>query len=1334
MKLKKTAAFIIALSMLIGLLSVFPASALAPVTGYAEEILVDESFDSASYDNALLKIENGNIAEGSVNFELIGKSGLALNASMNLAKTKQYIIDFELATDVSYTDPWTATFIGVRNVRAAAAPWDAENGTWLGITKDKLILWHSYEDSKWAASDAKEGIHYALADNAFDVTNAAYRVIYDSSSAEIYIDQAKDGDYQLMATVTVKDNKGSISVGDTTLASARTFTENQANRYFALWNYKAESEEDDPLKPAEKPKKDDKSEGETGDAAEGETPLPEEETKIIKLGSFKARYYANLLMTDEQRTLLTENKAEIEEIIAKFGTDERLYYDSSVDKDALNALIVQINELLERDQVFESDYNELATNISAALSVLIDQTAVDAYIARFAGFESTLVIMKADSQYKAEDIEKIEAAIESAKDIVNADVLTPTIMDEAFNKVASMFTALGVCTEDGIPATSISFTDSSYDYTKFSADWYTRGSGAESDVAVSGENGALIKMDWDWNKMRYMMQYKQKYSNYSVQATITKITGSAFTMGVRQNYTADTFEQDSGSPSLIGGVGTGVAFISTSFTSNFNTVYIGLKNISDKNDKNPPRATYEIDLTKIPGALSNSDKTATFLIKDMDDLIEFYVVTNVGTDEEEKVKLGAIYFSLEKSGNQYTKGILANSITGEEKSFSGIEISSPAETVHGFSARSCVIGVKNYKLCTNLAPSEERITSDGKSDPNSVTFVTEDDSLVFDENETKGFGVHAEFDRVKVYGKDSYLPGTIDVRNESATTISTLLGDEIVAIDPVEGKIKAVKRGTELVTVTYKGVNKEFKHGYLLTVDPAYSAPAEDNLFDKRIVGAEIANADAFKSVDKDASMIPVIDYVLPNGETGVLSDEYYVSYMSSDDDVISYDNAIGKYVAKKVGTARIWAEISYNAGMTSDKISTDAVSVEVTEPGTMTPGTSVAGAINDLYYNAADSTITPGEYKEYIENAIKDGIEISYGKTDDDKLVNAMLIKNEMAELNAVPTEEELAGVIAKALELRKVYDVLTNEQSNADDLKDILFAGGSKNSLGISLTEFKSLTSAKATRAVTRVFNQLMKEDPEKLTVSKVADIMDTVIDSVDNGGGSGSGGVTNETKKNTGGGGVGVGSITTKPNTSSTVKKPLLTGDSAKAQAEKFGDIADAAWAKEAIGSLAYEGVVSGYEDGTIRPNTEITRDEFVKLLVMALSVEVKDGAAVPYSDIAAGSWQAPYIAAATEAGIVSGTGTLTFGSGETITRQDMATMIYRAILKLKLTLPNDKLTAFRDAEMIAGYATEAVNKLAAAGVVSGMGDDTFAPGACATRAQAISMIFAVRSLMK
>lgn len=149
--------------------------------------------------------------------------------------------------------------------------------------------------------------------------------------------------------------------------------------------------------------------------------------------------------------------------------------------------------------------------------------------------------------------------------------------------------------------------------------------------------------------------------------------------------------------------------------------------------------------------------------------------------------------------------------------------------------------------------------------------------------------MNAEFDKLKIYGKLGYVAGTVDVKDSSATTITTGLGDKIVAVDAAAGTIKGVKRGTDLITATYKGATKDFVENHVVTVDGAYTAPAEDSVFDKRIVSAKIANASAFKSVDEGLSVIPVIDYTLPNGDEGVLSDEYYVAYKSSDDSVIAF-------------------------------------------------------------------------------------------------------------------------------------------------------------------------------------------------------------------------------------------------------------------------------------------------------------------------------------------------------------------------------------------------------------------------------------------------------------
>lgn len=1318
MKLKKTIAFIIALSMIVGLFFTLPSLALTPVTGYAEEVVADESFDEDSYDTAVLSVENGNISEGSLNFKLLGKASLSLNRSIDTSVAKQYIIDFEMSVDEEYSDPWSAAFIGIKTVRAGSTPWGADNGTWLGITKDKLILWHSYEDSKWGKDSAQEGIHYLTLENTFDVSDAAYRIIYEGSGAELYIDDDKDGVYDLLASVKKTSDKGMLTVGDVTLASARAFSETQSSSYFSLCTVKtAVSEEEDPLAPAPK-NPGTSSEGEEGTATE---------TTLVKIASFKAVYYKDLLLTEEERAELESDLSDINEVIAKYGTEDRLYYDSSVDLTLFNQLAEKIEDILTREDALSSEYDELSAEIAKAFSNCVDQAAVDAYLASFDAFISTLDSIKDDPKYSQQDIEDIKALIDQAKAVVDADVLSPTIMEKAYNNVSEKFLSMGVYTLEGTPTYSQSFTNSSYSYSEFSSEWYEVGSN-QAGVPVSGENGAEIKMDWKDNR-RYAMQFRKSYDNYSVQATITKLVSGRLAMSIRQSLGANTYEEDLQSPSLCGG---DESIFIANRAGDLSSVYIGVKKVARVSSSvldYALRTMTEIDLTQIEGALSNSNKTATFLIKDMEDVIEFYVVT-----PERNVRVATIYFNPEMEGSKYTKGTLINNISNDEQSFSGVSIPKASASVINFSGRDGRFGVKDFKINTNILPAEDRLTGDGKTDPKGVELSTNDGSFDFSVGDEKKFAFNADFDVLKYYGKDEYTSGLIDVRNMSAASISTLVDGYVIDVDPSGGKITAVGRGTELLKGAYTTANAVYSDTKLVNVDTeSYTAPSESNVLTSRIVDVEIANAEVFRSLDEGVTAIPVVRYTLPNGAIDYLSSEYYADFKSSDEDIIAYDAAAGKFVAKKAGLAQIWVETPYKVGTSSDKATSTKVTVEVTEAGTMTPGVSYIGVAKDLLEKAGNNSVTPGEYKDYIDDAIAAGLDISYGNTEDDKLINSMLIRNEIAELEADATEEKIVQAISRALAVREVYDVMISEESNADDLRDILFKGSDNtNKLGIDISDFNDLSSTKASRAITRVFTQLQKKEPEELSVSKIKKIMDTIVESVAEGGGTSGGSVSNDTRK-------GLGSTVfvapaTSTSTSTNTSAPLLSGDEAVRQAEKFTDIGSAAWAKEAIGALAYEGVVSGYEDGTIRPNNEITRDEFVKLLVCALSLDVDANAVNTYSDIEAGAWQIPYVMAATNAGVVSGTGTLTFGSGDTITRQDMATMVYRAVLKIKLTLPGENAAAFKDAEMISGYALEAVSKLSGAGIISGMGDDSFAPGAHATRAQAIIMLYGVRSLMK
>ncbi len=177
-------------------------------------------------------------------------------------------------------------------------------------------------------------------------------------------------------------------------------------------------------------------------------------------------------------------------------------------------------------------------------------------------------------------------------------------------------------------------------------------------------------------------------------------------------------------------------------------------------------------------------------------------------------------------------------------------------------------------------------------------------------------------------------------------------------------------------------------------------------------------------------------------------------------------------------------------------------------------------------------------------------------------------------------------------------------------------------------------------------------------------------------------------------------------------------------------KFADAkADAPWAYEAILALADKGVVSGYEDRTFRANNTVTREEYVKMLVVALGIYDENAISL-FTDASSGNWYDTYIASAVNNGIVNGISETEFGVGANITRQDMAVIAYRAIQTLGKTLPDVQETVlFNDEADISDYASDAVDELQQANIINGMGDGIFAPKANANRAQAAYIIYSI-----
>ena len=185
---------------------------------------------------------------------------------------------------------------------------------------------------------------------------------------------------------------------------------------------------------------------------------------------------------------------------------------------------------------------------------------------------------------------------------------------------------------------------------------------------------------------------------------------------------------------------------------------------------------------------------------------------------------------------------------------------------------------------------------------------------------------------------------------------------------------------------------------------------------------------------------------------------------------------------------------------------------------------------------------------------------------------------------------------------------------------------------------------------------------------------------------------------------------------------VSAPIQTAAPEKTEIE-FEDISLAEWARVSVMYLYNRNIVAMPEERLFRPNDSITREEFVKLLVMALG-EFDENAQADFADVEQGAWYAPYVASAKNAGIAAGDDSGCFGVGRSITREDMAAMIYRAAGS---RLSAEQTASFIDADEISDYAKESVTVLANAGIINGIGDGRFAPKDTATRAQAAVIIY-------
>jgi hypothetical protein len=173
--------------------------------------------------------------------------------------------------------------------------------------------------------------------------------------------------------------------------------------------------------------------------------------------------------------------------------------------------------------------------------------------------------------------------------------------------------------------------------------------------------------------------------------------------------------------------------------------------------------------------------------------------------------------------------------------------------------------------------------------------------------------------------------------------------------------------------------------------------------------------------------------------------------------------------------------------------------------------------------------------------------------------------------------------------------------------------------------------------------------------------------------------------------------------------------------------FTDIGTYPWALDAINSLSAMGIVEGDGKGNFNPSGNITRAEFIKLLVATFSFpETPIGS---FEDVSVNDWYHRWVMTAYRNGIIEPDENGMFQPNTPITRQDIVYYTLRAINAAGYKFeqaPLYILYRFKDYDQISPYAQSSFAALNYAGIINGVGSDKLGPLYPATRAEAVTII--------
>ena len=185
-------------------------------------------------------------------------------------------------------------------------------------------------------------------------------------------------------------------------------------------------------------------------------------------------------------------------------------------------------------------------------------------------------------------------------------------------------------------------------------------------------------------------------------------------------------------------------------------------------------------------------------------------------------------------------------------------------------------------------------------------------------------------------------------------------------------------------------------------------------------------------------------------------------------------------------------------------------------------------------------------------------------------------------------------------------------------------------------------------------------------------------------------------------------------------------LLPGTALAAGENPFTDVPASHWAHDDITYVYENDLMNGTDGSLFSPESTTTRAQVVTVLYRLAGQPAADWAN-PFWDVPASAWFHDAVTWAWENDITGGVSSTHFGAGNAVTREQLATFLYRYAQDQGYdTSARADLSGYSDAGLVSSYAAEALSWANATGLITGTTGTTLSPQGSATRAQVATIL--------